>query len=92
MSKLLYIITYPIRLICYGLIYFYKYCISPVIGSKCKFKPSCSTYMFQAIKEWGIVRGIILGTKRIFRCNPFNKECGLDLVPYNLKGGHKWIF
>lgn len=92
MSKLLFIITYPIRLLLYGLIYFYKFCISPILGSSCKFKPSCSTYMLMAIKEWGIIKGIFLGTKRILRCNPFNKNCGIDPVPYNLKGEHKWIF
>ena len=92
MSKLIYIITYPIRLICYGLIYFYKVFISPLLGSSCKFKPSCSTYMLLAIKEWGILKGFWIGTKRILRCNPFNKKCGLDMVPYNLKGEHKWIF
>lgn len=92
MNKLIFIITYPIRLICYGLIYFYKYCISPLFGSSCKFRPSCSTYMLLAIKEWGVITGIYLGIKRILKCNPFNKLCGVDMVPYNLKGEHKWIF
>ena len=92
MSKILYIITYPIRLICYGLIYLYKIFISPILGASCKFKPSCSTYMLLAIKEWGIFKGIYLGTKRIIRCNPLNKHCGVDMVPINLKGANKWIF
>lgn len=92
MSKVIYVLTYPIRMICYGLIYFYKLFISPLFGSSCKFKPSCSTYMLLAIKEWGIFKGILLGTKRILRCNPWNKSNGVDMVPYNLKGEHKWIF
>ena len=92
MSKIIYILTYPIRLIILGLIYFYKIFISPLFGKSCKFKPSCSTYMLIAIKEWGIIKGIYLGTKRILRCNPFNKHCGLDMVPYNIKGANKWIF
>jgi len=48
--------------------------------------------MLQAIKEWGIIKGVYLGVKRIIRCNPFNKKCGLDMVPYNIKGVNKWIF
>jgi len=47
--------------------------------------------MLQSIKEWGVIKGIILGTHRIVRCNPLSKG-GLDLVPYNLKGDKKWIF
>ena len=92
MSKVLYVITYPIRLICYGLIYIYKIFLSPLLGGSCKYTPTCSTYMLEAIKEWGIIRGIFLGTKRILRCNPWSKSHGEDRVPYNLKGEHRWIF
>ena len=92
MNKFLYIVGYPFRLIANLLIYLYKICISPLLsGNHCRFKPSCSTYMLQAIKEWGVIKGIILGTRRIVRCNPLSKG-GLDLVPYNLKGDKKWIF
>jgi len=48
--------------------------------------------MLLAIKEWGIVKGLFIGTKRIFRCNPFNKHCGFDPVPINIKGVNKWKF
>lgn len=92
MSKIIYILTYPIRLLVLGLIYLYKIFISPLFGKSCKFKPTCSTYMLQAIKEWGLIKGVYLGAKRIMRCNPFNKHCGLDMVPYNIKGANKWIF
>lgn len=92
MNKFLYIITYPIRLILIGLIYFYKKCISPLLtGNHCRFKPSCSTYALNAIAEWGIIKGVWLAGKRIVRCNPLSKG-GLDRVPYNLKGDKKWIF
>ena len=92
MNKFVFIITYPIRLVALGLIYFYKFCISPLLpANKCRFYPTCSTYMVLAIKEWGVFKGIILGTRRIVRCNPRGK-CGLDLVPYNIKGDKKWIF
>ena len=45
----------------------------------CKHIPSCSTYMIDAIIEYGLIKGIILGTKRILRCNPFSKG-GYDPV------------
>lgn len=92
MNKVVFILTYPLRLLMLGLVYFYKYCISPLLpGNHCRFKPSCSTYMIQAIKEWGVIRGGFLGIWRIIRCNPWSKG-GIDEVPYNLKGDKKWIF
>ena len=92
MSKVIYIITYPIRLLIIGLIYIYKLFISPIFGKCCRFTPTCSTYMLLSIKEWGIFKGNFIGLRRILKCNPFNKHCGIDLVPTNLKGEHKWIF
>ncbi len=47
--------------------------------------------MLLAIKEHGVIKGIWLGTKRLFRCTPSHNG-GLDLVPINIKGEHKWIF
>ena len=90
MNKFFYVITYPIRMVCYLLIYFYKVLISPLLPHSCIYYPSCSTYMLLAIKEHGI-KGIWLGTKRLFRCTPRHNG-GLDLVPINIKGEHKWIF
>ena len=87
----MYYITYPIRLICIGLIMIYKYCISPMLPNTCRFYPSCSTYMLLAIKEWGIFKGIWLGVCRICRCRPRGK-CGEDFVPLNIKGDLKWIY
>lgn len=48
-------------------------------GVKCKFYPSCSEYMRQAIIKYGVIKGIFLGIKRICRCNPFSKG-GYDPV------------
>ena len=61
-------------------IYFYRYCISPLIGSRCRFYPTCSTYAVEAIKRHGAVKGGWLATKRIARCHPWN-EGGEDPVP-----------
>lgn len=48
-------------------------------GVKCKFYPSCSEYMKQAIIKYGVLKGFFLGIKRILKCNPFSKG-GYDPV------------
>ena len=46
----------------------------------CRFRPTCSAYAIEAVKEWGILVGTILAVCRVFRCNPFCKG-GYDPVP-----------
>jgi len=46
----------------------------------CRFHPTCSEYMYQAIEKFGIINGLYWGTKRILRCHPWSKG-GLDPVP-----------
>ncbi len=58
----------------------YKAFLSPLLGSNCRFYPTCSTYTYQAIEKHGILKGIFLGFKRILRCNPFHPG-GVDEVP-----------
>lgn len=62
----------------------YKWILSPVLnalfGPSCRYEPSCSTYMIQAIEEWGPLRGGWLGLKRIASCNPWGGH-GHDPVP-----------
>lgn len=58
----------------------YKLAISPLLGQRCRFYPSCSEYTMQAIDRFGVVRGGWLGAKRIGRCHPLN-EGGPDPVP-----------
>ena len=89
--KIINILTYPIKLICYAIIYFYRLILRPLFPTKCGYSPSCSEYMIQAINEWGVFRGGMLGIKRIIRCNP-RHVCGYDPVPINPKGEHKWVF
>lgn len=48
--------------------------------NNCRFTPSCSNYMIEAIEEYGSFRGSLMGIKRILRCNPFNKNYGYDPV------------
>ena len=61
------------------LIIFYQKFISPGLGKKCKYYPSCSEYTKQAVDKYGIIKGSILGMYRILRCNPFSKG-GIDYL------------
>ncbi|MEO1713558.1 MAG: membrane protein insertion efficiency factor YidD [Bacteroidota bacterium] len=59
---------------------FYQKAISPLLGSNCRFQPTCSQYMVLAIEEWGPIRGVWLGLKRISKCHPWGPH-GHDPVP-----------
>lgn len=50
---------------------FYKRWISPMLPSACRFYPTCSEYMRDAVSRYGVVRGVWLGVKRVGRCHPF---------------------
>nr|WP_284380414.1 membrane protein insertion efficiency factor YidD [Litoribrevibacter albus] len=63
-----------------GLIRFYQVCISPFIGSHCRFYPSCSQYALTAFEVHGVTRGSWLALKRISKCHPWNQG-GFDYVP-----------
>jgi putative membrane protein insertion efficiency factor len=56
-----------------GLVKVYQWTLSPIIGRQCRFQPTCSHYMIQAIRKYGAVKGVLKGTWRILRCNPFGK-------------------
>lgn len=58
----------------------YQIAISPLLGSNCRYQPTCSHYMIGAIEEWGPLRGTWLGLRRIGRCHPWG-EFGPDPVP-----------
>lgn len=60
----------------------YQHLLSPLLGKNCRFTPSCSNYMIQAIEEWGIFKGLLLGMKRIIKCHPWGGS-GEDAVPKN---------
>jgi putative membrane protein insertion efficiency factor len=55
-----------------GLIDLYKLVLSPLLGPSCRFSPSCSQYMRQAIVRYGTFRGVWLGLLRLSRCHPWN--------------------
>ena len=62
------------------LVRFYQLAISPWLGSNCRYQPTCSSYMIEALKEHGLLKGLWLGTKRIGRCHPWG-GFGEDPVP-----------
>ncbi len=62
------------------LLRFYKRFISPVLPSACRFDPTCSVYMYQAIDKYGVFKGGWMGVKRIGRCHPLHPG-GYDPVP-----------
>lgn len=62
---------------------FYQYFISPLLGNRCRYLPTCSEYYIDALKTHGLIKGSIFGIKRIFSCHPFKflgGGQGLDLV------------
>lgn len=59
---------------------FYQKVISPFLGPSCRYQPTCSSYMIEAVQEWGAVKGSWLGLRRIFRCHPW-AGFGPDPVP-----------
>lgn len=63
-----------------GLVRGYQRFISPLFPPSCRYYPTCSSYMIQAVEKHGALKGGIMGTARILRCHPFVKG-GLDYVP-----------
>jgi len=70
----------PLGWIVIGLVRFYQLFISPVLGPRCRFYPTCSSYTIEAIKMHGVLCGSWLAIKRIGRCHPANPG-GVDPVP-----------
>ncbi len=62
------------------LIRFYQLALSPVTLPSCRFTPTCSQYTYEAISEFGLVKGVWLGMRRLARCRPFHPG-GYDPVP-----------
>jgi hypothetical protein len=55
-----------------GLVLLYKLLLSPLLGPRCRFQPSCSTYFIEAVRKYGPVRGGWRGLCRVARCHPWN--------------------
>ena len=59
---------------------FYKQAISPMLGVRCRFEPTCSMYMYGAVEKYGALKGFWMGLKRLARCQPCCRG-GYDPVP-----------
>lgn len=70
------------------LIRFYQIALSSLLGSRCRFYPSCSQYAIESIDKHGVIRGASLAAIRICKCHPFHPG-GVDLVPENAAKGQK---
>jgi putative membrane protein insertion efficiency factor len=66
----------------------YQRFVSPALGQRCRFEPSCSRYAVQAVREFGILRGLVLGGWRLLRCNPFGRGGFDPLSAQRLFCGH----
>ncbi len=62
------------------LIRFYQLFISPLLGTNCRYVPSCSSYAIEAVEKYGSLKGSALALKRVLRCHPF-RPGGYDPVP-----------
>ena len=63
------------------LIRFYQQRISPYFPARCRFRPTCSEYAFQAISKYGAWKGGLLALRRLLRCHPFSHRDIYDPVP-----------
>jgi putative membrane protein insertion efficiency factor len=50
----------------------YQRVVSPMLPRRCKYHPTCSQYAVDAIREWGVARGVVLAGWRLLRCNPWS--------------------
>jgi len=62
-----------------GLLRLYKQWLSPLLPTACRFTPTCSEYMMQAVDRYGVIRGTSLGLLRLLKCHPFHTG-GFDPV------------
>ena len=66
-----------IIIVCF--IKFYQFSISPLIGSNCRFTPTCSDYAIQSLQEKGLIRGLFFSLKRLLKCHPWGGS-GFDPI------------
>jgi putative membrane protein insertion efficiency factor len=59
----------------------YKVYLSVLFAGSCRFEPTCSMYMYEAIERFGVLRGSWMGLKRLLRCQPLSRKFGYDPVP-----------
>lgn len=67
------------KFIIIALVHAYRFIISPVLPHSCRYNPTCSQYMLDAVKKKGFIKGTLLGVWRVLRCNPWGGD-GYDPV------------
>lgn len=55
-----------------GIIRCYQRAISPLLPNSCRFYPTCSEYVVQAVEKYGVLKGLFMGIKRVLKCHPFH--------------------
>lgn len=70
-------VTYALK----GLIKTYTWLISPLLGPRCRFHPTCSAYALQALDRHGVLPGLWLMARRVGSCHPWSGRQGIDTVP-----------
>ena len=68
--------TFPLLILIRG----YQLIISPLLGSNCRFMPTCSEYAIESLRSHGLIKGIYLTVKRIGKCHPWGGH-GYDPIP-----------
>ena len=61
-----------------AIVWLYRVALGPVMGGHCRFEPTCSQYMLDAVEKHGAIRGSWRGVRRICRCHPFSGKSGFD--------------
>ncbi len=89
MFRLYYILTYPITLLCLGLLALYRGVLTHMKSKSCHFLPTCSQYSYMCILEFGWLIGGIMTIKRLVSCRP-SHPAGIDMPKLNLLGNYKW--
>ena len=74
------IVTFPLILLIRG----YQLTISPMLGSNCRFMPTCSEYALESLKAYGLIKGAYLTIKRIGKCHPWGSN-GYDPIPTKIE-------
>ena len=78
-SRALRVLTAPLAALVIWTVRGYQKYISPLLPASCKYRPSCSQYMIEALRKKGFVVGFLMGCWRVLRCNPFSRG-GYDPV------------